>query len=179
MILLSLFLLMADPVSAGHEDQVDGFRCAASHSLQSPGAQEVETAYQLRSIAIIRSGLAGDLARLNSMVATSATFTLWSGDSGNGPRFSGAKAAVAFARQLSPRAFEFSTAYSGPISTEPCALVTAEILFRGEQPNKGAIIRFQYQSGILTNVDGREVELVNGVFGPASPDRDGSTIEAR
>jgi hypothetical protein len=166
-ILLPLFLLMTDPVSVAQEDQVDGFKCVADHSLQSRGVQEVEAAYQWRSIAIIKAGLAGDVARLNAMVAPSTHFTLWSGDAGNGPRFLGAKAAAAFARQLRPRAFEFSTAYSGPISAEPCRLVTAEILFRSEQPNKGAILRFQYQGGILTNVDGREVDLVNGDFGPA------------
>jgi hypothetical protein len=129
--------------------------------------QEVDTAYRWRSIAIIKAGLAGDIARLDAMVAPATNFTLWSGDSGNGPRFPGAKAAIAFARQLRPKGFQFSTASVGPISEEPCQSITAEILFLGERPNKGAIIRFQYQGGILTNVVGREVDLVSGDFGPA------------
>ncbi|MEO7689867.1 MAG: hypothetical protein ABIS51_11320 [Sphingomonas sp.] len=164
---IPLLLLLAGQASAGQPDAVAAFHCSGHPSIDRVSVQAVQAAYDWRSIAIIKAGLAGDVSLLGSMVAPSVTFAIWRGDAGWGARSTGPAATVEFARRLNPKTFQFSNAISGPIATHPCGEATAELMLKGDASGEAAILTFKYRDGILIAVDGREVELVNGVFGAA------------
>jgi len=164
---LPLLFLLAGQASVEQPDAVAAFHCSGHPSIDWVSVQDVQAAYSWRSIAIIKAGLAGDVSLLSSMVAPSVTFAVWRGDAARGARSTGAAATVEFARRLNPKTFQFSNATSGPIATDPCGNATAELMLKGDAPGEAAILTFKYRDGVLIAVDGREAELVNGVFGAA------------
>ena len=126
--------------------------------------REVYAAYGVRSVAIVRSALAGDAATLSTMVSPTATFTIYEGDVGVSPRSQGTAAAIEFAKQISPRSFRFSAGSAGPISVDPCSSTTAELTFISDKPDEAVVATFKYQAGRLTEVLGSRVELTTGYF---------------
>jgi hypothetical protein len=163
---LPLLFLLVGQTSVEQPDAVAAFHCSRHPSIDWEGAQAIQTAYNWRSIAIVKAGLAGDVARLNFMVDPSVTFSVWRGDAAWTGRSTGTDAAVKFAKWLNPKTFQFSSAIAGPIATNPCGDATAELLLQGDPSSEAAIITFKYRSGVLIHVDGHQVDLVNGAFGP-------------
>ena len=161
---LPRLFLLAGQASIEQPDAVAAFHCSGHPSIDRTSVQDVQVAYDWRSIAIIKVGLAGDVSLLSSMVAPSVTFAVWRGDNAWGARSTGASAVVEFARRLNPKTFQFSNATSGPIATDPCGDATAELMLKGDASGEGATLTFKYRDGILIAVDGREVELVSGAF---------------
>lgn len=130
---------------------------------------DVDAAYNNRSVAIMRSALAGDSERLSEMISPNSTFTLFQGDVGVGPRSTGPLAAIEFAKQIAPRHFQFSASSAGPLEMNPCGLATAELTFTSEHSDDAVIAEFKYEDGFLTGVRASRVALVRGDFHNASP----------
>ena len=164
---LPLLFLLAGQASIEQADAVAAFHCSGHPSMGWVNVQDVQAAYSWRSIAIIKAGLAGDVSRLSSMVAPSATFAVWRGDSAWSGRSTGAAATVRFAKWLNPKTFQFSNGISGPVAIHPCGEATAELMLKGDASDEPAIVTFKYRDGILIAVDGRQVKLVSGAFGAA------------
>lgn len=140
------------------------FHCQTPQRLTHSNVRDVHVTYATRSVAIIRSALAGNLAWLSKVVAPSATFTVFQADSGIGPRSTGAEAAIEFAKQVEPRRYQFWTASAGPVSVDPCRSTTTQLILIRDQPSEALIATFKYEGGILTEVQGSQVDLVDGEF---------------
>ena len=97
------------------------------------------------------------------MVAPTATFSVFQGDVGVGPRSSGPQAAIEFAKQISPTSYQFQVG-SGPFTMDPCGETSAEIILTGKNPNKAVIATFKYVKGILVGVESSHVYLTRGDF---------------
>jgi hypothetical protein len=115
-------------------------------------------------VTIIKAALARDERQLAEMVAPTATFTAFQGDVGIGGRSVGAKAAIAFAKLVAPRRYQFSAGSPGPISMDPCGSVTAELTLFGGQPGNAVVATFKYRDGALAEVQASRVEFVSGNF---------------
>lgn len=159
--LLTALLTAAAPPTNGAED-VSAFHCKTPQQVDHANVRDVYAAYGARSVAIIRSALAGDTVGLSKIVAPTATFEVFEGDVGMGPRSAGAGAAVEFAKQIAPRSFQYSAGSAGPVSLDPCGSATAELTLIGNQSDEAVIATFKYRNGFLTEVQASRVHLVRG-----------------
>ena len=164
---LPLLFLLAGQADVEQPDAVAAFHCSGRSAIELVSVHVTQVAYNWRSIAIVKAGLAGDVSRLNSMVSPSVSFALWRGDAAWAPHSTGANAAVEFAKWWNPKTFQVSSAIAGPILVDPCVGANAELLLQRGAAGEAAVITFKYRDGVLIRVEGHEVEMVNGAFEPA------------
>jgi hypothetical protein len=164
-LLLLLFFVTASP-TADRPDGVAAYSCGNRRATDLANLAEIGEAYGRRSVAIIQAGLRQDVSALAKMVAPSAKFIYYQGDVGMGPRSVGAEAAAEFARKIGARRFQFSVAPGGPFSENPCDPITSEVRVIGEDPASAKVLTFKYDRGMLVDVTGSAVTLVNGRFAP-------------
>ena len=162
--MIALVAFISAATSTAGPTSVDNFRCAGPSPVELANVQAVHQAYQQRSVEIVRLALANSRSRLTGMVDSAAKFTVFHGDVGLGPRDQGIDAAVEFAKQISPRTYEYSNG-SGPVGMNPCGLISTEVTFSGDDPAQADRIRFKYEKGVLTEVSGGHLEVTRGHIG--------------
>lgn len=160
--LSALFCVAAGPAPVA-SDAVDGFHCSSGQKVDEANVADVNTAYGSRSAAIVGRALANDAAQLERMVSPNATFTLIQGDVGVGPESTGAQAAIAFAKQLTPTSYQFSVG-PGPFSMDPCGEASADLVLGGNKPSEVVYAEFKYLNGILIEVEASRLHLTRGDF---------------
>ena len=161
-IALSAVLCVA-AAPASKPDAVDSFHCDSGQKIDRANVASVNAAYGSRSATIVERALAGDLKQLARMVSPTAKFTLFQGDVGVGPKTTGAEAAVAFAKQLTPTSYQFSVG-PGPFSMDPCGEASADLVLGGNKPDDVVYAEFKYLNGILVEVEGSQLHLTRGDF---------------
>jgi hypothetical protein len=161
-LLAVLFLGVA--ATTNQSDDVWGFGCNTPQHVSAVNVRDVYAAYGSRSVAIINAAMANDGVTLAKMVSPSAKFTLFAGDVGIGPRSAGPAAAIEFVRQIAPRTYQFSAGSSGPFSMDPCSSTNVEMTLVGNQAGDAIVATFKYRDGILAEVQGSHVELIEGEF---------------
>ena len=144
-------------------DAVDSFHCFSGQKVDRANVASVNAAYGSRSATIVERALAGDASQLTRMVSPTATFTLFQGDVGVGPKSTGAQAAMAFAKQLAPTSYQFSVG-PGPFSMDPCGEASADLVLGGNKPDEVVYAEFKYLNGILAEVEGSQLHLTRGDF---------------
>ncbi len=128
-------------------------------NVPSVNVAEVATAYALRSIELVGRAARNDLEAVRRGVAPDATFTVYIGDLGTGPRSKGATAFIEFVQDLKVRRFSFAEAAGGPFSTNPCGTQSAEIDLFYEVPSAGYRLTFTFMKGLLTKAEGGPLNL--------------------
>ena len=143
---------------------------AEAQSTSCPGVRhgaprgEIERYFALRAVQIMQAGIAGDTARLRTMVSPQATFAIWRGDAGGG-RLKGADGVIEMVRQLQPRGYQFTAGFDGPIAvTRFSCSAQADVLVRVEGDLPGVAMKFTFEDDILVSVTGSYVNLVEGSF---------------
>jgi hypothetical protein len=159
--ILTALLATVGPI-VNNPDKVSDYHCETSGRETKVNVGDVHAAYGARSVAIMTSALARNTDHLSGMVSPGATFTVFKGDVGIGPRSAGPSAAVDFTRQLAPQSYQFSERSSGPFSMDPCGSVTTELTLFGARPDEAVIAKFIYLDGLLTEVRASQVKLVSG-----------------
>jgi hypothetical protein len=160
-----LFVLMTAPANgaAGSPaDAVDAYRCGAQDRPANVNVGEASRAYAERSVALVMAAQAGDTDVLGKMVAPGATFTVFHGDVGIGPRSKGVGAAIEFTRQVAPTHYSVNAGSAGPVSVDPCGRTTVEMTMRSKQAGKATVARFTYDHGQLMEVTGSSVDVIEG-----------------
>lgn len=157
--------------AADEPDPVAAFSCGADRQAARQGLQAIADAYSQRSVAIIRAALTRDMDSLRKMIAPSASFILFKGDVGTGPRGTGADAAAEFLGGIKPAAYQFSTASRMPSIADPCGQTEAEVMLTGRKPGEAVLATFKYRAGILAEVNARRIALTRGVFVRTAQDR--------
>lgn len=150
-------------------DAVDSFHCDSGQKVDQANVASVNAAYGSRSATIVERALAADASQLAKMVSPTATFTLFQGDVGVGPRSTGAQAAIAFAQQLTPTSYHFSVG-PGPFSMDPCDEASADLVLEGNKPGEVVYAEFKYLNGVLIEVEASQLHLTRGDF-PKPSDR--------
>ena len=148
--------------------------CPNDRGLMS--VDDVQTELARHSVDIVTHALDADDAALDRLVAPTADFILWHGDSGWGPRGTpgnpredllGVAAARAFARHLAASSFEFAVSWAGPISTDPCGRQSVKVTFADATGTRAYIVRFDYLAGRLVKAEGELATMTRGSIGIA------------
>ena len=153
---LSATALVASPISA--------FNCAGNEPVSRAGIVEAYSAYFENSLAIVIAALNGDQSALENLVAPEANFTVFHGDVGIGPRSTGPTAAEEFFSDLAPTEFEFREASSGPFAVNPCEHIETEVVLRTNADPEVSVVKFAYDRGILTGVNGYAATVKRGLL---------------
>lgn len=153
----------ATAFAATEHDAVDDYHCNSGARVELSDVASVNAAYGSRSATIVERALAGNVSQLTQIVSPAATFTVFQGDAGVGPRSTGAEAAVAFAKQVNPTSYEFSVA-SGPFSMDPCREVSIDLVLKGNKSGEVVFATFKYLHGLLVEVEGSQLFVTRGDF---------------
>lgn len=144
-------------------DAVDAYHCSSGLPVGRANVASVGSAYGFRSATIVEKALEGDVSRLANMVSPTATFSVMQGDVGIGPRSTGAKAAIAFAKQVAPTNYEFSIG-PGPFSMDPCGEASVDLVLKGSKSDEVVFATFKYLHGLLVEVEGSQLHVTRGTF---------------
>lgn len=134
---------------------------------------DVQAALAARSVDIVTRAAGIDDAALGRLVAPTATFTIWSGDVGWGPRgtarnpredLRGPAAARAFADHIAVTSFEFAQPSAGLIATDPCGRQSVVVTFENTADQHAYVIRFDYLGGRLIAAEGSLAMLMRGTL---------------
>lgn len=124
---------------------------------------EIDSFYAVRAAAIVRAGLASDMATLGIFVSPKARFATWRRDYSTGGRQIGAAGATEWAQDMAPSRFESLIDQPGPISITPLKCErTTTLLFRTRAAGKGVNVTFEFRDGLLVQATGHEVLLLEG-----------------
>jgi hypothetical protein len=155
--------------------QAEG-RAVACPGFEDRGAspEDADGFYILRSIDVLRAGLAGDLAKLRTLVSPKAEFYVWRADTGGSPRrdapgalgretIYGPEAAIWLARHIIPRRYAASADWNPIISVRPLRCRwSVTLLLTSEKRDEGYRITFDFVDGMMTSGKARFVAIFEG-----------------
>ena len=164
--LILAFLSAAGPMTSGPAPLAT-FQCRTPKAVHLASLRDASTAYGWQSVTIIKAAMEKRIAFLSQTVAPDATFGVWRGDVGLGPRSKGSQAAVDFVKQFASRSYRFGLA-AGPVSMDPCGKQKMELTIQGRGRNEMIVAQFNYEDGVLAEVSGVQVDLISGMFPQAA-----------
>ena len=118
-----------------------------------PDASTQTNAYSQRSIQIAALARERKLDLLQKWVTPNAKFSLGRGDVGM-PFAMGAEGAIAMMAMLKPATYVFSGWDYIPMQREVCGKQQVEVTFSTADGRSMALIKFQYEGGLLTSAEG-------------------------